>query len=76
MFNIYCKAWKLSINCSKSKVIIISKRKILKIHQLVFALNDEVIGILDSYSYLGLVIYMSCNRSFVKAMPKTVNRPS
>jgi hypothetical protein len=58
MFNIYCKAWKLSINCSKSKVIIISKRKILKIHQLVFALNDEVIGILDSYSYLGCKSYV------------------
>jgi hypothetical protein len=27
IFNIYCVAWKLSINCSKSKVVIFSKRK-------------------------------------------------
>ena len=56
IFNIllYCEAWKLSINCSKSKVVILSKRKMK--NPPVFTLNDEVIEIVDSYSNLGLVM--------------------
>jgi hypothetical protein len=45
--NIYCEAWKLSINCSTSKVVIFSKRK--RKNPPVFTLNNEVIEIVDSY---------------------------
>ena len=37
-----------------------------------FTLNDEVIEIVDSYSYLGLV--MKYNGSFVKAMSKLIDQ--
>jgi len=72
IFNIllYCEAWKLSINCSKSKVVILSKRKMK--NPPVFTLNDEVIEIVDSYSYLVLV--MNYNGSFVKAKSKLIDQ--
>jgi len=54
IFNIYCEAWKLSINCSKSKVVIFSKRKMK--NPPVFTLNDDVIEIVDSFSNLGLIM--------------------
>ena len=47
IFNIYCEAWKLFIYCSKSKVVIFSKRKME--NPPVFTFNDEVIEIVDSY---------------------------
>jgi hypothetical protein len=43
IFNIYCEAWKLFINCSKSKVVIFNKRKMK--NPPVFTLSDEVIEI-------------------------------
>jgi hypothetical protein len=49
-----CEAWKVSINCAKSKVVIFSKRKME--NPPVFTFNDEVIEIVDSYSYHGLVM--------------------
>ena len=70
IFNIYCEAWKLSINCSKSKVVIFSKRKMK--NPPVFTLSDEVIEIVDSYLYLGLI--MNYNGSFVKAKTKLINQ--
>ena len=53
IFNIYCEAW-------KSKVVIFSKRKMK--NPPVFTLNNEVIEIVDSYLYLGLI--MNYNGSF------------
>ena len=70
IFNIYCEAWKLFINCSKSKVVIFNKRKMK--NPPVVTLNDEVIEIVDSYSYLRLV--MKYNGSFVKAKSKLIDQ--
>ena len=70
IFNIYCEAWKLSINCSKSKVAIFRKRKMKS--PPVFTLSDEVIEIGDSYSYHGLV--MNYNGSFAKAKSKLIEQ--
>ena len=70
ILNIYCEAWKVSINCSKSKVVIFSKRKMK--NPPVFTLSDEVIEIVDSYSYLGLG--MNYNGSFVKARSKLIDQ--
>jgi septum formation topological specificity factor MinE len=70
IFNIYCEAWKLFINCSKSKVVIFNKRKMK--NPPVFTLSDEVIEIVDSYSYLRLV--MNYNGSFVKAKSKLIDQ--
>ena len=47
IFNIFCEEGKLSINCSKSKAVIFSKRKMK--NPPVFTLNNEVIEIVDSY---------------------------
>ena len=70
IFNIYCEAWKLSINCSKSKAVIFSKRKME--NPPVFTFNDEVIEIVNSYSYHGLA--MNYNGSFVKAKSKLIEQ--
>ena len=70
IFNIYCEAWKLSINCSKFKVVIFSKRKME--NPPLFTLNDEVIEIVDSYSYLGLIT--NYNGSFVKTKSKLIEQ--
>ena len=43
IFNIYCEAWKLFIYCSKSKVVIFSKRKME--NPPVFTFNDAVIAL-------------------------------
>jgi hypothetical protein len=70
IFNIYCEAWKLFINCSKSKVVIFNKREMK--NPPVFTLSDEVIEIVDSYSYLRLV--MNYNGSFIKAKSKLIDQ--
>ena len=50
----YCTKWKLSVNISKSKVCIFSKRK-TKTDTLHFKYNDSIIEIVDHFQYLGVI---------------------
>ena len=53
--NIYeysCK-WGLKINVNKTKICIFEKRK--RVHDVTFYINDEIIEIVNSFVYLGIV---------------------
>ena len=50
--NSYCKIWKLSVNCSKTKVLVFSGRK--SNNNYPFILNDELLEHVYSYKYLGI----------------------
>ena len=57
----YCRMWKLSVNITKSKVLIFSKGK----HQNYrFEYNKERLEIVTEYKYLG--VYFAKNNSFFK----------
>ena len=63
VFNDYCNEWKLTINVSKTKVLIISGgRPSIKIH---FYLDRTKLEIVHGYKYLG--IYLSRSGSFSTA---------
>ena len=51
IFEEYCSEWKLSINDSKTKIVVFSKRKYNKKD---FFFNNEEEEAKDSYTYLGL----------------------
>lgn len=55
----YCKEWKLSINMSKSKVVIFGARNINDYH---FHINNLSLEIIDRYKYLGVLF--TSNGSF------------
>ena len=71
VFSLYCNEWKLSVNTSKRKIVIFSKRKTIR--NPIFLLCGEAIGIVDRYNYLG--IKFSYNGRFCTAK-KTINRTS
>lgn len=58
----YCDTWKLKINKSKTKVVIFSKRKVIR--RQVFTINDVELEKVDSFKYLGIVF--NHNGSFLK----------
>ena len=70
IFDMYCKAWKLSINTNKTKVMIFSKRKTRQHFE--FKLNDASLDIVDNYTYLGLL--MKYNGTFNDAKVKLVDQ--
>ena len=49
----YCKMWKLSVNCDKTKILIFGGRKLN--NQYPFELNGQSLEHVSSYKYLGLV---------------------
>ena len=59
---LYCKTWDLEINASKTKIVIFNKRKITE--KPVFTLNNEILNVVDDFTYLG-IIFMH-NGSFSK----------
>jgi hypothetical protein len=57
IFEEYCSEWKLS-NVSKTKIVVFSKRKHNKKKLL---LNIEIVEVMDSYTYLGLLFNYNGN---------------
>ena len=54
----YCSMWQLSVNISKTKVVIFNKGG-HRISRFTFSLHDETIEIAQSYTYLGIVFASS-----------------
>ena len=63
VFERYCERWKLSMNTSKTKVVVFSKKKTILNHKV--KLYGKDIDIVNTYSYLS-VLYCY-NGSFHKA---------
>lgn len=70
VFEQYCFEWKLTVNVSKTKIVIFSKRKFNK--NVTFKLCNEIIEIKDSYVYLGLLF--NYNGNFFQARKKLVDQ--
>lgn len=62
-FKLYCEDWKLTVNVSKTKVLIISRGR--PSPKLNFFFNNTKLEIVQEYKYLG--IYLSRSGSFHKA---------
>ena len=50
----YCHEWDLTVNLSKTKVVIFSKGRITSHHG--FTYNGEEVEVVDDYTYLGIVL--------------------
>ena len=66
----YCKKWKLTVNLSKTKIIIFSKGKITMHPNFTF--NNKIVEVVDDYVYLGTTF--NYNGSFTKAIKKQVSQ--
>ena len=55
IFQEYCNLWKLSVNSSKTKVIVFNKRKGRQ--NYIVKLNGTESEIVDSLTYLGIVFF-------------------
>ena len=62
-FSDYCTQWKLTVNVSKTKVMVISRGR--QNANINFYLNNTKLEIVQEYNYLG--IYLSKSGSFNKA---------
>ncbi|MEW8546328.1 MAG: reverse transcriptase family protein [Candidatus Thiodiazotropha sp.] len=63
IFEEYCKTWRLSVNISKTKIVVFGRGRTPKILKFTFQQNE--IEITDEYKYLG--IYLGRSGSFVAA---------
>ena len=72
IFQEYCNLWKLSVNSSKTKVIVFSKRKGRQ--NYVAKLNGAELEIVDSLTYLDIVF--KYNRNCFDARKKLVKQSS
>ena len=54
IFESYCEIWKLQVNVNKTKVMIFCKNKFRR--QFDFILQGQVLEIVDTYSYLGVIL--------------------
>ena len=66
----YCKDWDLTINISKTKIMIFSRGKVRKYPN--FYLNKEEIEVVENYTYLGVVF--NYDGSFKKAIEKQISQ--
>ena len=66
----YCKAWSLSVNISKTKVVIFSNGKVRRFPK--FYLGEEEVDVAYDYLYLGVTFNYS--GTFTKAMEKQINQ--
>ena len=64
------KQWKMTINTSKTKIIIFSRGKIR--NKPLFKIGIESIDVVDEYIYLGTTF--CCNGSFKKAITKQISQ--
>ncbi len=58
---VYCRVWKLEVNCSKTKIVVFSRGKVVT-DNYSFKLGAENIEIVESYKYLGVLF--NCNGRF------------
>ena len=68
----YCKDWHLTVNLSKTKIIIFSKGKITNHRDFTF--NDKLVEVVDEYVYLGTTFYY--NGTFHNAISKQIDQAS
>ena len=61
-FEKYCDLWKLTVNTTKTKVVIFSKKKVRQNQS--FKIKGQNIEIIDSYCYLGMLF--NYNGNFVQ----------
>ena len=54
IFESYCEIWKLKVNVNKTKVMIFCKKKFW--HNFDFTLQEQLLEIIDTYSYLGVYL--------------------
>ena len=66
----YCQMWDLTVNTSKTKIIIFSKRKVYDYPAFLF--GNDLIGVVDDYVYLGVTF--NYNNRFEKAIDKQVKQ--
>ena len=63
----YSVKWGLKINVNKTKVCIFEKRK--SRHDFIWKVNDEIIEIVDSFTYLGIRFYYTgCMKHAIQAL--------
>jgi hypothetical protein len=65
----YCQYWNLTVNTSKTKIVIFSRGKIRKIPML--KIGNDVVDVIFDYAYLGIVF--NYNGKFKKAKSKLVD---
>ena len=66
----YCEQWKITVNVSETKKIILSRGKIRK--KPMFKINTEMIEVVDEFVYVGTPF--SCNGGFKKAIKKQISQ--
>jgi hypothetical protein len=66
----YCKAWHLTVNTSKTKIVVFSRGKVRKLPS--FQFGDSSIEVVQDFNYLG--IKFNYNNKFKKAISKQVNQ--
>ena len=64
----YCNLWKLSVNTSKTKVVIFSRGKIRNVPS--FAFGADYLEVVDEYTYFGTIF--NFNGKFKKAINKHI----
>jgi hypothetical protein len=66
----YCQIWKLSVNTTKTKVVIFSKGKVRKHPDFTF--GDQILEVVADYTYLGVIF--NYNNSFTKMIQKQISQ--
>ena len=62
-FKTYCDTWKLNINVTKTKIIIFGKNNTRNVSP--FKIGNEIIEIVQEYTYLG--VYFTSNGLFTRS---------
>ena len=65
----YCSSWKLTVNTSKTKVVIFSRGKLRNIPDFTFGADN--LEVVDDYTYLGVTF--NFNGKFKKAIDKQIS---
>ena len=66
----YCQTWHLTVNASKTKVVIFSRGKVRRIPEFVY--GGDPLEVVDDFVYLG--VKFNYNGSFKKAISKQVTQ--
>ena len=65
----YCSTWKLTVNTSKTKIVIFSRGKVRNYPNIMF--GTDVLEVVDDYTYLGITF--NYNGKFKKAIDKQMS---
>ena len=66
----YCMMHKLTVNISKTKILVFSRGKVKKFPRFLY--GRDVVDVVSEYVYLGVNMY--CNNKFAKAMKKQLDQ--